>query len=174
MPVLQESLKTGEPGPELSVPFANPHPPFLTPSEATPTTANEPKGMTMADDTDTLNVAEAPGQEDAPVVEKKQRKPREKKISVVATSAESVTGGIDGRKKRGRKPRVSEDPTPVEPKAPKLAPTADQVAGNAATSAGDEMADLLQLEAENQKLRKMLAEKLRAENADLRKKLNLG
>jgi hypothetical protein len=35
------------------------------------------------------------------------------------------------------------------------------------------MTDLLQLEAENQKLRKLLAEKLRAENADLRKKLKL-
>jgi len=68
---------------------------------------------------------------------------------------------------------VSVGSTPVEPAAPKLAPKADQIAGDAAASAGDEMADLLQLEAENQKLRKMLAEKLRAENADLRKKLNL-
>jgi hypothetical protein len=35
------------------------------------------------------------------------------------------------------------------------------------------MADLLQLEEENQRLRKLLAEKLRAENADLRKRLKL-
>ena len=41
-------------------------------------------------------------------------------------------------------------------------------------SAGDEMADLLQLEEENQRLRKLLAENLRSENADLRKKLKLG
>ncbi|MBB3979756.1 cell division protein ZapA (FtsZ GTPase activity inhibitor) [Rhizobium azooxidifex] len=33
------------------------------------------------------------------------------------------------------------------------------------------MADLLQLEEENRNLRKQLAEKLRAENADLRKRL---
>lgn len=37
----------------------------------------------------------------------------------------------------------------------------------------DEMADLLQLEEENKRLRKSLAEKLRAENADLRKRLGL-
>jgi putative transposase len=38
---------------------------------------------------------------------------------------------------------------------------------------GDEFADLVQLEQENQKLRKLLAEKLRSENADLRRKLGL-
>ncbi|WEX79733.1 transposase (plasmid) [Sinorhizobium numidicum] len=39
--------------------------------------------------------------------------------------------------------------------------------------AGDELADLVQLEEENQRLRKLLAEKLRAENAELRKRLGL-
>ncbi|MDX2330374.1 transcriptional regulator, partial [Sinorhizobium medicae] len=34
-------------------------------------------------------------------------------------------------------------------------------------------ADLVELEAENQKLRKRLAEKLRGENAELRKRLGL-
>jgi putative transposase len=38
---------------------------------------------------------------------------------------------------------------------------------------GDELADLVQLEEENQRLRKQLAEKLRAENAELRKRLGL-
>ncbi|MDC9813194.1 hypothetical protein [Rhizobium binxianense] len=37
----------------------------------------------------------------------------------------------------------------------------------------DDLADLLQLEEENVRLRKALAEKLRAENADLRKRLGL-
>lgn len=42
------------------------------------------------------------------------------------------------------------------------------------THAGaDGVVDLIALEAENQKLRKSLAEKLRSENADLRKKLGL-
>ncbi|PJR10226.1 transposase [Sinorhizobium meliloti] len=39
--------------------------------------------------------------------------------------------------------------------------------------AGDELADLVQLEEENQRLRKLLAEKLRGENAELRKRLGL-
>ncbi|RVE81211.1 transcriptional regulator [Sinorhizobium meliloti] len=38
---------------------------------------------------------------------------------------------------------------------------------------GDELADLIELEEENQRLRKRLAKKLRAENAELRKKLGL-
>ncbi len=38
---------------------------------------------------------------------------------------------------------------------------------------GDELADFVQLEEENQRLRKLLAEKLRAENAELRKRLGL-
>jgi hypothetical protein len=172
MPLLPEGLKADGAGSDLLVPSAKPLQPLLTPPDATATTAEEPKGMIMADDTDTMNDVEAPAQEEAPLAVKKQRKPRAKKSSVVATTAEG-TAGTDGGKKRGRKPRVSVDSTPVEPAAPKLAPTPDQIADDAATSAGDEMADLLQLEAENQKLRKMLAEKLRAENADLRKKLSL-
>ena len=48
-----------------------------------------------------------------------------------------------------------------------------QAAPAAPVTAIDEMADLLQLEEENQRLRKLLAEKLRAENADLRKRLKL-
>lgn len=40
-------------------------------------------------------------------------------------------------------------------------------------SASDGFAELVEIEAENQRLRKLLSEKLRAENADLRKKLGL-
>ncbi|MCZ4093198.1 transposase [Sinorhizobium psoraleae] len=40
-------------------------------------------------------------------------------------------------------------------------------------SAGDELADLVQLEKENQRLRNLLAEKLRTENAELRKRLGM-
>jgi len=43
----------------------------------------------------------------------------------------------------------------------------------ASVSARDDMADLIQLEEENSRLRKTLAEKLRSENADLRKRLGL-
>lgn len=40
-------------------------------------------------------------------------------------------------------------------------------------TAGDDLQDLLLLEAENQRLRKLLAEKLRAENTELRKRLGM-
>lgn len=173
MPSLLPGIEGNVPKPELSAHRADPHLLSLTPPDATPTIAEEPKEMLMADDTETMNDVEVPAPQEAPVAVKKQRKPRAKKTSVVATTAESAPAGTDGPKKRGRKPRVSIDTTPVEPAAPKLAPTPDRIADDAATLARDEMADLLQLEAENQKLRKMLAEKLRAENADLRKKLNL-
>ncbi|MEZ2127674.1 MULTISPECIES: transposase [unclassified Sinorhizobium] len=39
--------------------------------------------------------------------------------------------------------------------------------------AGDELADLVQLEEENKRLRKLLAEKLRKENAELRRRLGM-
>lgn len=130
----------------------------------------------MADDTDTINDAEAPALEEAPVAQKKQRKPRAKKTSLGAgtdTIAETASGGIDGQKMRGRKASMSEGPAAAKRRAPKVTLEVDQIADEVAPSAGDEMADLLQLEAENQRLRKLLAEKLRSENADLRKKLKL-
>ena len=171
MPLLPEGLVADEAGLDSLAPV-EPTQPLLTLLDATPTIAEEPKEMLMADDTETMNDVEMPAPEEAPIAAEKLRKPRAKKTSVVATTAEG-TAGTDGRKKRGRKPRVNVDSTPVEPSEPKLAPTPDRIADEAATSSRDEMADLLQLEAENKKLRKMLAEKLRAENADLRRKLNL-
>jgi hypothetical protein len=170
MPFLQHSFD--ESGPVIVVPSAKPPLPLLTPPVATPTGAGETEGMFVADDTNTSNDAEAPAIEDAPVAQKKQRRPRAKK-TVVATAAETAPGGgIDGRKKRGREAGESEGPVAFN-RAPKLTPKADQTADEVAPSAGDEMEDFLQLEAENQKLRKLLAEKLYAENADLRKKLRL-
>lgn len=55
---------------------------------------------------------------------------------------------------------------PRKPRGSKPAATA-----NFAVASGDEFADLLQLEEENRSLRKQLAEKLRTENADLRRRL---
>ncbi|MBN9047619.1 MAG: transposase [Rhizobiales bacterium] len=48
---------------------------------------------------------------------------------------------------------------------------ADKGAPAAPTPRGDELKDLLALEAENQRLRKELADRLRAENAELRRRL---
>ncbi|KSV78509.1 transposase [Ensifer sp. ENS07] len=50
---------------------------------------------------------------------------------------------------------------------------ADDKTSKKPASASDEFAELVKLDAENQKLRKLLTEKLRTENADLRKRLGI-
>ena len=76
-------------------------------------------------------------------------------VSPKSTSPDSSKAVV---KRDGRKPRAKRS------EAPAAAPV----------TAIDEMADLIQLEQENQRLRKALSEKLRAENADLRRRLGLG
>jgi hypothetical protein len=134
----------------------------------------------MADDIETITNADAPAVVETSTEPMKQRKPRTKKVSPetgatdkVIESAPSVDG-VGGQKKRGRKPKAAEGAAVAKRSYVKRAPKDEQPEAVVATSAGDEMADLLQLEEENQKLRKLLADKLRTENADLRNKLNLG
>lgn len=62
---------------------------------------------------------------------------------------------------------------PVRRATGQLADDVKQRADSNPTPAGDDLQDLLQLEAENQRLRKILAEKLRAENAELRRRLGM-
>jgi putative transposase len=92
-----------------------------------------------------------------------RRKRSELAADATLTSTEPAVAGkrgaksvvkVDGRKRRAKRAE-----------APVTAPV---------ITAMDEMADLIQLEEENKRLRKTLAEKLRAENADLRKRLGLG
>ena len=132
----------------------------------------------MADENDTMINADTPTAA-APDVSKKVRKPRAKKaVLETASTAVSVqppaasnTAAV--KQKRGRK--AKSDETMSAKRAPvKRAPRAVQTATSPSVVTVDEIADLLQLEEENQRLRKLLAEKLRAENADLRKRLNLG
>jgi len=115
--------------------------------------------------------------------EKKKRAPRQKKAvanSLVASSAATERKLGRGRKavapaevpqteakKRGGRRQKPE--TAVPAKADQLeAPVQVQ---SPLVSSGYEISDLLELEAENQRLRKALAEKLRQENDDLRKRL---
>lgn len=141
----------------------------------------------MADEIDTITATDAPSAVAPPTAEKKQRKPRAKTSSEAvtvghATDRAAVAIAEPKKQKPGRKAKSIETAsatkrTPVKraPKAvqpPPVAPTEPAVPV-AIAAAGDEMADLLQLEEENQKLRKLLAEKLRAENSDLRKRLKL-
>jgi hypothetical protein len=108
---------------------------------------------------------------------KKKRAPRRSKEEIAADLAAKQLS------KSARKPKTSAaaDVAAVQtvqskgaktPAAPKAAPALKPVTKPAPASS-DDFADLLALEVENQKLRKSLAEKLRAENADLRKKLGL-
>lgn len=142
----------------------------------------------MADEDDTITTTDAPAVAETPVAPKKQRQPRAKKVSTQtalvgdAVEPAGTSVGAPEKQKRERKAKSIESTdtakrAPVKP-APKVVPSVP-VASTApalpttAAEASDEMADLLQLEEENQRLRKLLAEKLRAENADLRKRLKL-
>ena len=129
----------------------------------------------MADEDNAMTNTETAAVVETPIAEKKQRKPRARKIAPDATAVEAVSDKATGtpeKQKRGRKPKSAASATTA--RAPRAAREPKVVqAVPAASTAIDEMADLLQLEEENQRLRKLLAEKLRAENADLRKRLNL-
>lgn len=56
----------------------------------------------------------------------------------------------------------------------KKASKPDDLAAAPSVSEDDELAEFVRLDEENRRLRKLLAEKLRAENVDLRRRLGLG
>ncbi|SCB61582.1 hypothetical protein GA0061105_12026 [Rhizobium aethiopicum] len=125
---------------------------------------------------------------DAPIkadVKKKRAPRRQKQAAEPAPATEAVTellpaadAGKPVRRGRGRKPRsietkASDGKTALKGRARnKTAKPAEQTA-KASAPVIDELEDLLQLEEENKRLRKLLAEKLRQENTDLRKRLGL-
>ncbi len=139
----------------------------------------------MVDESNTEIVETAPPAEVAPP--KKRRGPRPK--NVVAETTADVPGAAAAQPVRGRRKRAdksadgnlsAEAPATGKTRAKKVAKGAGETRGAkqpTATTASapvlDDIADLLQLEEENARLRKALAEKLRAENADLRKRLGL-
>jgi hypothetical protein len=133
----------------------------------------------MADDNDTNENVDTAASETALVPKKKRATRRPRAAAEAAPSAASVKSPKVPRKKRGE--NVEATPAVVEAaaapngvvKGARKARAAAQVepSVNVSVIANDEMADLLQLEKENKTLRKALAEKLRAENADLRKRL---
>lgn len=173
---------------EPSVSKAEPSEPLLTEQTGQHKTPTVTEETIMADDTDMMTTTDAPAVAETPVAPKKQRQPRAKKaipeVAAVDDAAEPAvtSAGAPEKKKRGRKAKSIEGdiaakraPVKRAPKAVAAAPVTPTAPAlpTAAAEASDEMADLLQLEEENQKLRKLLAEKLRAENADLRKRLKL-
>ncbi|KAF5881357.1 transcriptional regulator [Rhizobium sp. PEPV16] len=143
------------------------------------TNASALQEITMADENDAMINAETPAAT-ASDLSKKVRKPRVKKAvpetppAPVSVQPALASNAAAGKQKRGRKAKSDESATSARRAPIKRAPRAVQAATAPSVAAVDEFADLLQLEEENQRLRKLLAEKLRAENADLRKRLNLG
>lgn len=182
MPFVTLGEPAGVSDSEVSLPIVKRTGPLLTQSIGHPTTATATQETIMADENDTTAINDAPASvvADDP---KKQRKPRAKKAAPETASVEvaaqpaaalNTTAGKRGKQARGRKPKSNEVAVSAKNAPVRRAPKTVQAASAAPAAAFDEMADLLQLEEENQRLRKLLAEKLRAENADLRKRLNLG
>ncbi|RWX81474.1 transcriptional regulator [Neorhizobium lilium] len=145
--------------------------PSLTRLPAQLKTASDAQETSMADETDTMThaEAEAPAVE-TPIAPKQQRKPRAKKA---APETAAASKGIPGKQKRGPKIKGIDGADSAKRTYVKRSPRAAQTSTSAETAAIDALTDLLQLEEENQRLRKLLAEKLRAENADLRRRLEL-
>ncbi|MBY3252531.1 transcriptional regulator [Rhizobium laguerreae] len=181
LPFLSGSSQSGKSNNEMSLPEPDQAEALLTPPLGASTTASDTQEMSMADETDTATSADAPIVVETPIAPKKQRKPRAKKAAALETASADTTaepaaalaGVAGGVKRRGRKTKVIEAAASAKRTPVRRAPKAVQTAPAAPMTAIDEMADLLQLEEENQRLRKLLAEKLRAENADLRKRLKL-
>ncbi|APO70958.1 transcriptional regulator SyrB protein (plasmid) [Rhizobium gallicum] len=142
----------------------------------------------MADENNTGSITEV-AEKDATAkvpAPKKPRAPRDQKASAGATVAASLgkTAQLpSGRRKRAGQAKLTPQETQITGKSTSKDAIKDtsrkrtpkQIAQTAKTPlpALDEMADLTQLEEENKRLRKTLADKLRAENTDLRKRLGL-
>ncbi len=136
----------------------------------------------MADETNATSNNDTPAG-NAPK-EKKTRGPRKSKIVSEAAVSPSVSAPAKktrGRAKRSEQAPVASAPAPVAEKKvatgkvatkPQLVKRGSRKA-QALTPSSDGFSELLKLEEENQKLRKTLSDKLRAENADLRKKLGI-
>ncbi|MBD9538952.1 SyrB-like regulator [Ensifer sp. ENS04] len=108
---------------------------------------------------------------------KKRRTPQPK--NVVQDAATEAPAANDAKPMKGRGKRA-ESPTSPRPVAAAKAKSAARGVGKTGVSPKtttapapvlDDIADLLQLEKENVRLRKALSEKLRSENAELRKRL---
>lgn len=139
----------------------------------------------MADEKDTgaTSAISAPVSAEAPVV-KKQRAPRRSKAEIEAALTTSTTTVKSPKVRAKRATQVEAAPVVVEKPAAKVAKkTVTKAAGKtkavsqakaptkSPVRVADGIADLIKLEEENKQLRKALAEKLRTENADLRKRL---
>ncbi|MDR6670275.1 transcriptional regulator [Rhizobium sp. 1399] len=180
IPYLSGISQSGKSDREVSLPERDQAESLLTPLSGTSTTESMTQEMGMADETDTITNADVLTVVETSDAPKKQRKPRAKKAAALETASTDATAepsaaptGAVGEKRRGRKAKVIEAASSNKRGRVSRAAKAVQTASAVPMTVIDEMADLLQLEEENQRLRKLLSEKLRAENADLRKRLKL-
>jgi len=136
----------------------------------------------MADETNAVEDGAKAAVDVMPPAEepKKRRAPRRLRATTETAAVEATAKagkGVKARKKREPKAIVGSaagaaKPVAVSAKRTRAAAKpASAAPATVSASAADEMAELLRLEEENKGLRQALAEKLRAENADLRKRL---
>ncbi|MGA1801576.1 transcriptional regulator [Rhizobium sp. HT1-10] len=157
--------------------------PLWTPPTGQHTTPTVTEETATTAEIDTITKTEAPAVTAPPIAPKKPRQPRATNASPQTASVDDAMEPADASARAPAKQKRERKAKPIEGnsadrRAPKDVPEAPAVPMAAvlpttAVETGDKMADLLQLEEENQKLRMLLAEKLRAENADLRKRLKL-
>ncbi|MBO9101892.1 MULTISPECIES: SyrB-like regulator [unclassified Rhizobium] len=136
----------------------------------------------MADETETgaqIDVV-APEAPTGVPASKKQRAPRRSKAEIEAAASAKTPKARQKRIGKAEVLPISGTTTVAAATQKTVAkgstnakPASQQATSPAPLTASDEMADLLQLEEENKTLRQALAEKLRAENADLRKRLGV-
>ncbi|WP_426127708.1 transcriptional regulator [Pararhizobium sp. PWRC1-1] len=153
--------------------------PVLTAGIPQQNNASVSKEIDMADENETMTetTTQLPAETVTPAPVK-QRKPRAKKV-VAEADPEQVVGSpagaeaTAGPQRRGHKAKAG--PAASVAKTQGVDRVTKTAQAPAATSMAviDDMADLLRLEEENRSLRKQLSDKLRAENAGLRKRLNL-
>ena len=153
--------------------------PMLTPAMPQQINALVTQEIHMPDENETVTETSTPNPIVASPAPVKQRKPRTKKVaaqtdpSQVAGAASDDTDATAGKTRRGRKAKAIPAASLAKSKPLSRASKTLDAAPAAPVVAIDDMAELLRLEEENRSLRKQLSEKLRAENADLRKRLNL-
>lgn len=147
---------------------------LLTPSIQLLETATAPKESMMADGNEIRPNNDGPGSVVAATdTPRKTRETRTKKAAPEIASVEvAVRQIVDNRSRQASGPKLKSKEVVNGSNGVPVKHTT-QVQTSAPLAAIDELADLLQLEQENQRLRRLLAQKLSAENADLRRRLNL-
>ncbi|MCR5942631.1 transcriptional regulator [Ochrobactrum sp. XJ1] len=149
---------------------------MLTPALQQSNNASEIEEIHMPDEMETVTETNTQEPVVALAAPLKQRKPRIKKADPDQSQVTAAPGGADATEVRGKRGRKAGAIVAARTPRSKLIKSESNISDASSTApvdAIDDIAELLRLEDENRNLRKQLSEKLRAENADLRKRLNL-